>query len=156
MILSTEADAICESAARVLFMNIRWARNMPAFATLSLPDRLLLLVDSWKDLFVLGSVQFLYPLNLRLLIDPENSSADLSRGVDLFQKALSDISETRPDSNEFSCLRSLMVFKTSLEDLENAGHTAVNGPRRLQDIAAVAALKDYSQAILCEVRVYTI
>ncbi|KAI8431126.1 hypothetical protein MSG28_001176 [Choristoneura fumiferana] len=134
-------EAICEAAARLLFMNVKWAKNVPAFTTLSLSDRLLLLEESWRDLFVIGSAQFLYPLDLKVL---ENSRTNL-KDVELFEKALEELARIRPDSNEFACLRAIVLFKTVSEKSEGA-----NELRRLQDLPAVAALQDHSQAVLNE------
>lgn len=137
-------EAICEAAARLLFMNVKWAKNVPAFTTLSLSDRLLLLEESWRDLFVIGSAQFLYPLDLKVL---ENSRTNL-KDVELFEKALEELARIRPDSNEFACLRAIVLFKTVTEKSDGAHEL-----RRLQDLPAVAALQDHSQAVLSEVSV---
>lgn len=32
-------ESVCESAARLLFMSIKWAKSVPAFSTLSLQDQ---------------------------------------------------------------------------------------------------------------------
>lgn len=56
--------AICESAASLLLMNVKWAKNVPSFTSLPMSDQLLLLEESWRELFVLGAAQFLAPLDL--------------------------------------------------------------------------------------------
>lgn len=144
LVMPTEAHALCESAARILFLNVKWVKSVPALASLPLADRLILLVESWRDLFVLATAQFLYPLQLRLLVSSD-TSASVKDGMEAFERALSEIARVRPDTTEFTCLRGMMVFKTSF-----------NGRREpqqltLQDIATVAALQDYSRSILNEV-----
>lgn len=37
-------ESVCESAARLLFMSIKWAKSVPAFSTLSLQDQ----VSHWQ------------------------------------------------------------------------------------------------------------
>lgn len=37
-------ESVCESAARLLFMSIKWAKSVPAFSTLSLQDQ----VRQWQ------------------------------------------------------------------------------------------------------------
>lgn len=32
-------ESVCESAARLLFMSIKWAKSVPAFSTLPLSDQ---------------------------------------------------------------------------------------------------------------------
>ena len=57
-------ETVCETAARLLFMNVKWAKSVPAFGSLPLKDQLTLLEESWRELFVLGASQFNLPLEL--------------------------------------------------------------------------------------------
>lgn len=124
---------------------------MPAFSSLSLSDRLLLLEESWRDLFVIGSAQFLYPFELKVLLDGKKR-IDV-KDVDIFESSLAELAKIRPDPNEYSCLRALVLFKTSISESAGSNPTREGGePRRLQDLPAVAALQDHSQAVLNEVR----
>ncbi|KAJ0184036.1 hypothetical protein K1T71_000459 [Dendrolimus kikuchii] len=146
-----EPEAICEAAASLLFMNVKWAKNVPAFASLSLPDRLLLLEESWRDLFVIGSAQFLYPIDLKIVCDGTNPRLE-RKDIEVYQAALTEIAKLRPDSNEYACLRAIVLFKTSFGDGSNCSSPIQNGSntKRLQDPAAVASLQDHTQAILNE------
>lgn len=38
-LISSSQETICETAARLLFMNIRWAKHLPAFTSLPLSDQ---------------------------------------------------------------------------------------------------------------------
>lgn len=40
-------ESVCESAARLLFMSIKWAKSVPAFSTLSLQDQVRHLRWEW-------------------------------------------------------------------------------------------------------------
>ncbi|CAG9789000.1 unnamed protein product [Diatraea saccharalis] len=148
LITPSEPEAICESAARILFMNVKWAKNVPAFATLSLSDRLLLLVESWRDLFVLGTAQFLYPVDLKILYDSSNTRID-GRDLEAFESALAELALVRPDTNEYACLRGIVLFKTAFADSGDSSPTR-SDYKRLQDLPAVAALQDHSKIILNE------
>ncbi|XP_047544000.1 nuclear receptor subfamily 2 group E member 1 [Vanessa atalanta] len=141
-----DPEAMCEAAARLLFMNVKWAKNVPAFASLSLSDRLLLLEESWRDLFVIGSAQFLYPLDLKILLNAKNLRIDC-KDIEEFHTALAEFAKIRPDSNEYACLRAIVLFKTSFGDKNNLTNTEI---KKLQDLPAVAALQDHSQGILNE------
>lgn len=55
-------EAICEAAARLLFMSVKWAKNVPAFLSLPFRDQVLLLEEGWRELFVLGAAQFQMPI----------------------------------------------------------------------------------------------
>ena len=53
-----------ETTARLLFMAVRWVKCLAPFQTLSLRDQLLLLQESWKDLFLLHFSQWSIPWDL--------------------------------------------------------------------------------------------
>lgn len=146
-----EPEAICESAARILFMNVKWVKNVPAFTSLSFPDRLLLLEESWKELFVLGTAQFLYPIALRRLFNPLNSRLEM-KDLEAFETALAELARIRPDTNEYACLRGLALFKTTfVPDITPLLPDQPPKIKRLQDIPTVAALQEQSRVVLNEV-----
>lgn len=146
-----DPEAMCEAAARLLFMNVKWAKNIPAFASLSLSDRLLLLEKSWRDLFVIGSAQFLYPMEFKILSEGNNRIEN--KDIDAFDTALKELVNIRPDSNEYACLRAIVLFKTSIGDRNSEGSPTNTGSdfKRLQDLPAIAALQDHSRVVLNEV-----
>ena len=61
-------EAICEAAARLLFMSIKWTKNVPAFLSVPFRDQITLLEESWRELFVLGAAQFQLPLDASTLL----------------------------------------------------------------------------------------
>lgn len=71
-------DTLCETAARILFMNVNWTKSVPAFVSLPLQDQLLLLEESYRELFVLGAAQFSFPLHQgsRLIQNINGGSGD--------------------------------------------------------------------------------
>ncbi|CAG9138162.1 unnamed protein product [Plutella xylostella] len=79
--------------------------------SLSLPDRLLLLEESWRDLFVIGAAQFLYPMDVKILVRGKGRLE--GGGVEAFERAVEETAGLRLDSNEFSCLRALALFRAS-------------------------------------------
>uniref|UniRef100_T1JEZ0 NR LBD domain-containing protein n=1 Tax=Strigamia maritima TaxID=126957 RepID=T1JEZ0_STRMM len=48
---------ICESASRLLFLSVHWARSIPAFQLLSPEVQILLVRGCWSELFTLGLSQ---------------------------------------------------------------------------------------------------
>lgn len=60
---TSSAEAVCEAAARLLFMNVKWMKNVPAFMSLPFADQCLLLEESWRELFVLAAAQFQMPID---------------------------------------------------------------------------------------------
>jgi hypothetical protein len=61
-------EAVCEAAARLLFMSIKWTKNVPAFLGLPYRDQVTLLEESWRELFVLGAAQFQMPIDAPTLL----------------------------------------------------------------------------------------
>jgi len=61
-------EVICEVAARLLFMSVKWTKNVPAFIGLPYRDQALLLERGWRELFVLGAAQFQIPIDIGPLI----------------------------------------------------------------------------------------
>lgn len=148
LLTPSEPEAMCEAAAKLLFMNVKWAKNVPAFTSFSLSDRFILLEESWRDLFVIGTAQFLYPLDLRVLFNGKRIEA---KDVQLFESVLAEFSNIRPDSNEYTCLRAIVLFKTNFADKSGSSSPSQTELKKLQDLPAVAALQDHSLAVLGEV-----
>ena len=69
-------EAVCEAAARLLFMSIKWTKNVPAFLGLPFRDQVTLLEDAWRELFVLGAAQFQMPLDVNALINAAGKLKD--------------------------------------------------------------------------------
>ena len=154
--LFTAADpaTICEAAARLLFMNVRWTKHVTGFSTIPLEDRLLLIEESWKSLFVLGSAQFLFPLDFNVLLDRNISIVDKTKTeAKVFQSALVEICKLNPDANEYAYLRGICLFKTCLDKDGASGPSHVDREsRKLQNAAAVTTLLEHSIYMLNEVR----
>lgn len=56
-------ETICEAAARLLFMSVKWAKSVPAFLSIPFRDQVVLLEEGWRELFVLGAAQFQMPID---------------------------------------------------------------------------------------------
>ncbi|CAG9837148.1 unnamed protein product [Diabrotica balteata] len=57
------AENVYESAAKLLFLAIKWARTIPSFLQLSYRDQSILLEESWNELFVLTAAQWAFPVD---------------------------------------------------------------------------------------------
>ena len=102
-------EAVCEAAARLLFMNVKWARSLPAFSSLCLKDQLLLLELSWRELFVLGAVQFGLPLEP---LQQAAAALGVGQALRAFADTIDKFRIVGVDHNEFACLRAVILFKT--------------------------------------------
>lgn len=57
-----DREAICESAAKLLFLAVKWAKSVPSFNHISVRDQNLLIEESWAELFVITSAQYGLPI----------------------------------------------------------------------------------------------
>lgn len=152
--------AICEYAARLLFTNVQWAKSMSSFTSLPFSDQLLLLEESWRELFVLGAAQFLPLVELSSLVqacgilerNDHNNSTIFLQKVKEFQDILANVRLYQLDHHEYSCLRAIMLFKTQF-DKPSSSSTSNNGSSQaeqkvLTDTAKIAAIQDDTQLSL--------
>ena len=52
------SESVYESAAKLLFMSIKWAKSVPSFLQLQESDQTQLLEESWAQLFIIGLAQW--------------------------------------------------------------------------------------------------
>ncbi|KAL1482176.1 hypothetical protein MTO96_033982, partial [Rhipicephalus appendiculatus] len=61
-------ETICEAAARLLFMNVRWMKHVTALSAIPMRDQVFLLEEGWREMFVLSAAQFNLPLEVAPLL----------------------------------------------------------------------------------------
>lgn len=128
-----EQEAIFESAAKLLFLAVKWAKSMPSFNQIGVHDQNLLLEDCWAELFVIMAAQYGLPIGsewqfklnsdyanqipltrhniypLFLSIDLLKSAADLTSRKLL--KSIHQILLLRLSHTEFVCLKTLILYR---------------------------------------------
>ncbi|XP_062060870.1 photoreceptor-specific nuclear receptor [Lepus europaeus] len=136
-------DSIHETSARLLFMAVKWAKNLPVFSNLPFRDQVILLEEAWSELFLLGAIQWSLPLDsCPLLTPPEASAAGSSQGrlvlanveTRTLQETIARFRALAVDPTEFACLKALVLFKPEARGLKDPEH--------------VEALQDQSQVML--------
>ncbi|CAL8116813.1 unnamed protein product [Orchesella dallaii] len=157
-------ETLCETAARLLFMNVKWAKTVPAFVSLPMRDQLLLLEESWREFFVLGASQFNLPMEMgpKLLSNyyenPSNSSSEndkdksdeekvkkqeeILKEIKSLQDTIEKFREMNVDQTEFACLRAIILFKSSSSG--SGDLLATN----LKEGRTIEALQDQAQLTL--------
>lgn len=146
-------SAVCETAAKLLFMNVNWAKDVPSFTALPLSDQLLLLKETWRELFVLGAAYCLSPSELiplvsasRLVEYEKEKAMKFLNEVKEFQNTLMKISQYHIDTYELFCLRAMILFKTNFDKNSDEGSET----KTLTNAATVAAVQDNTQLTLNE------
>ncbi|XP_037877157.1 photoreceptor-specific nuclear receptor [Bombyx mori] len=117
-------ESAAETAARLLFMAVKWAKNLPSFASLAFRDQVILLEESWSELFLLNAIQWCLPLDAACTalfgndqLDQESggSSAALRR----LREVLSRYRAVFVDPAEFACMKAIVLFKSETRGLKD-------------------------------------
>ncbi|XP_067209909.1 nuclear receptor subfamily 2 group C member 2-like isoform X2 [Linepithema humile] len=118
---------ICESAARLLFLSIHWARGIPAFQALPSDVQTRLVRSSWGQLFTLGLAQCAYTLSLpdiwtsiinhlRASILQDKITAGkmkcVTEHICRLQDCVNSLHKLQVDSVEYAYLKALTLFST--------------------------------------------
>lgn len=148
---TNSVEPICEAAAQLLFMNIRWIKERCLVNPLSLNDQLILLEHSWTDLFILGATRNLLQFNfLPLLFAYQNgeNSALVHNEANQFQSILHKLADMNIDSQEYSCIRSIALYNaaTRIESINNDDDRSKNKEdltkTRLEDTSKIITYRD--------------
>ncbi|KAF6035680.1 tll [Bugula neritina] len=148
--INSRPEALCEAAARLLFMNVRWMKSIPAFVSLCFQDQLTLLEEGWRELFVLAACQFQMSVEVIPLMNHAGFSK-LEGDNPKCQQLLADLRCLKDmiakfklmnvDPSEFACLKGIIVLKS---EFENA-----NGENKsVKDSTVINALQDQAQLAL--------
>jgi len=116
---------VCESASRILFHSIHWARKVPVFKDMSCSIQVSILRSTWADLFILGLAQCSHLLPLSDILSAIVShlqaclvmdSFSLSRTRQLvntltnIKNIVNRVSNLSLDQEEFAYLRLTILF----------------------------------------------
>ncbi|XP_030622439.1 photoreceptor-specific nuclear receptor-like [Chanos chanos] len=138
---SSTAENVYETSARLLFMSVKWAKNLPVFSNLPFRDQVILLEEAWSELFLLCAIQWSLPLDSCPLLSLPDLAPTLQGktsmvGADLrvLQEVFSRFKALAVDPTEFACLKAIVLFKPET--------------RGLKDPEQVENLQDQSQVML--------
>ncbi|XP_031565264.1 nuclear receptor subfamily 2 group E member 1-like [Actinia tenebrosa] len=122
-------DTVCEAAAKLLFMSVKWARNIPSFISLPFRDQVTLLEESWRELFLLGASQWSMPLEIAPILaaagmhmdnTPPEKIVDVMAIVRTLQEAVNKFKAFGVDSTEYACLKAIVLFKPNTCGLKDS------------------------------------
>ncbi|XP_071392426.1 COUP transcription factor 2-like isoform X2 [Centroberyx affinis] len=124
-------ENICELAARMLFSAVEWARNIPFFPDLQVPDQVALLRLTWSELFVLNAAQCSMPVHVAPLLAAAGlhaspMSADrvvaFMDHIRVFQEQVEKLKVLHVDSAEYSCIKAIVLFTSDACGLSDVAH----------------------------------
>lgn len=118
--VETIVESICETAAQMLFMNIRWQKASCEIHNFSMEEQLLLLRDSWSDLFIIGVCQHLSRFSYNPLLCSYdlltnkriNLKQNVSAEISQFQGILFKLTYMNVDQKEYDCLRTIALYRS--------------------------------------------
>jgi len=133
---------VCETASRLLFFSIHWARSLPAFQALTLEMQITMCKSVWSELFTIGLVQcqtmmsLTNVLNALLVHLQANCSSSrltsIAEHVSKLRVFIRNAQLCSLDDVEFAALKSLAMF--SPERLSPFGHGICSAIYELQNL----------------------
>nr|XP_046250910.1 photoreceptor-specific nuclear receptor [Scatophagus argus] len=135
------SESIYETSARLLFMSVKWAKNLPVFAHLPFRDQVILLEEAWSEMFLLYAVQWSLPmdscpfLSLPDLSPTQQAKISLpTADLRILEEVFNRFKALAVDPTEFACLKAIVLFKPETSSLKDPGQ--------------VENLQDQSQVLL--------
>lgn len=126
---------ICESASRLLFLSMHWARSIPAFQALGGQDNDINLMKAcWNELFALGLAQCSNVMNvgtilgaiinhLQSSLQEEKLSPDRVKSVMehiwRMQEFCNSMTKLCPDAYEYAYLKAIVLFSPDHPGIDN-------------------------------------
>nr|ASL70557.1 nuclear receptor [Brachionus calyciflorus] len=124
-----------ETSARVLLMSIKWCKSLPSFAALPLRDQIILLEESWPEVFLLCALQISTSMEVNPFLTVNDYAQDKSN-LRLINDLFSKFKLLNIDPNEFAFLKAIVLFKSEI--------------RGLKDAQAIENLQDQAQMMLSQ------
>ncbi|XP_077369970.1 nuclear receptor subfamily 2 group C member 2 [Festucalex cinctus] len=145
---------ICESASRLLFLSMHWARSIPAFLALGQEENTGLVRACWNELFTLGLAQCAHVMNLSTIlaaivnhlqssIQDDKLSAERVKQVMehiwKFQEFCNSMTKLETDNYEYAYLKAIVLFSPDHPGVDCGGQV-----EKFQE-KALMELQDYVQ-----------
>ncbi|XP_069694352.1 orphan steroid hormone receptor 2 isoform X2 [Periplaneta americana] len=130
---------ICESASRLLFLSVHWARSIPAFQLLSSDTHVVLVRGCWAELFALGLAQCSEILSLPTILSSiinhlqasvvqEKISAlhikQVTDHICKLQEYVHGMARLQVDEHEYAYLKAITLF--------SADHPGLSARRQVE------------------------
>ncbi|XP_066147936.1 photoreceptor-specific nuclear receptor-like isoform X1 [Euwallacea fornicatus] len=129
-------ETIYETSARLLFMAVKWAKNLPSFASLPFRDQVILLEEAWSELFLLNAIQWCMPLDVSASplfnLNEHTKNGNSTTDVRILTDTLIRFKSVHVDPAEFACLKAIVLFRAETKGLKDPSQI-----ENLQDQAQV-------------------
>ncbi|KAM8973098.1 nuclear receptor subfamily 2 group C member 1 isoform 2-T2 [Pelodytes ibericus] len=128
---------ICESASRLLFLSMHWARSIPSFQALGQDNSINLVRACWNELFSLGLAQCSQVMNVATILtafvnhlhtsmEHDKLSTDkvklVMEHIFKLQEFCNSMLKLCLDGYEYAYLKAIVLFSPDHPGLENVSH----------------------------------
>uniref|UniRef100_A0A8C5WD28 Nuclear receptor subfamily 2 group C member 1 n=1 Tax=Leptobrachium leishanense TaxID=445787 RepID=A0A8C5WD28_9ANUR len=128
---------ICESASRLLFLSMHWARSIPSFQALGQENTISLMKACWNELFSLGLAQCSQVMNVATILSAFVNHLHTSMQHDKLstekvklvmdhifklQEFCNSMARLSPDGFEYAYLKAIVLFSPDHPGLENVSY----------------------------------
>lgn len=96
-------QSLYDSASKILFLAIRWAKSIPSFSQLPVIDQKKLLNNSWSELFVIAAAQWGLTI--------EDEITENVHYLKQLQGFMKHFVQMKIDHFEAACLKALVLFR---------------------------------------------
>lgn len=112
-------------------MAVKWAKNLPSFASLAFRDQVILLEESWAELFLLNAIQWCMPLetsgcalfSVAEHVGSSNGAANkqghIAQDIRVLHDTLCRFKSVLVDPAEFACLKAIVLFRSETRGLKD-------------------------------------
>ena len=108
---STSDSSPHGTAVQLLSNAVQFAKNIPSFKSLPFRDQIILLEESWKDLFIMDAAFLSFPLDVSYNAPPGDGSASLVSNLRVLQELFTRIQALKVDESECAYLKTIVLFK---------------------------------------------
>ncbi|XP_060737512.1 nuclear receptor subfamily 2 group C member 2 isoform X4 [Tachysurus vachellii] len=153
---------ICESASRLLFLSMHWARSIPAFLALGQECNTSLIRACWNELFTLGLAQCAQVMSLSTILAAivnhlqSNIQEDKLSGERVklvmehiwkLQEFCNSMAKLETDGYEYAYLKAIVLFSPALWNVCSTNHPGLNSSSQIKKFQEKAQmeLQDYVQ-----------
>lgn len=124
---SSGQETVYETSARLLFMAVKWAKNLPSFASLPFRDQVILLEEAWSELFVLCAIQWCMPMDTCPLFSASEHAQTVANmktssvlaDIRALQEVMTRFKNISVDPAEFACMKAIVLFKADVRGLKD-------------------------------------
>lgn len=98
-------------AVHLVSNSVKFAKNIPSFKTMPFRDQIILLEESWKDLFIIDAAFFSIPLDMSYIAPPSEACGSLISSLRVLQDLVTRIQALALDKTECDYLKTVVLFR---------------------------------------------